>query len=387
MRVALATTHPIQYQVPWFRALAEQPEIELEVGFAVVPDAAAQGVGFGVPFEWDVPLLDGYRWIELERARGRPELSRFGGLRLRRPRRWLAKGFDAVVVTGWNSRALLQVALAARRLGLPVVARGDSRGGLRRPLHIRLGHRLLLRLYRAFLVVGRRNSDFYKGYGVRPESLFPCPHFVDNARFERESSEARLQRAELRQRWGVPESSLCALFAGKIAPVKNLDGLLAALELAQAGRSGLHLLVVGEGAERKRLEQMATDRALPVSWSGFLNQREMPSAYAAADLLVLPSRSESWGLVVNEAMASGLPAIVSDAVGCAPDLIVEGETGWTFPAGDAPALASRLALVANSADRLLEMGSRAKFRVDEEYSVARAVRGTLDALATVTAPR
>jgi glycosyltransferase involved in cell wall biosynthesis len=388
LRLALATTHPIQYQVPWFRALAARPEVELEVGFAWLPDAAAQGVGFGVPFAWDLPLLDGYRWRELERGRGRPELSRFGGLRLRRPGSWLdAWRADALIVTGWNARALVEVALAARRRGIPVLARGDSRGGLRRPLAARLAHRVLLRLYAGFLVVGERNRAFYEERGVAAERLFSCPHFVDNERFAHAATAAAPRRAELRARWGVPENAVCTLFAGKIAPVKDLDTLLAALARACVATPGLHLLVVGDGGERARLERAARERALPVGWAGFLNQSEIPAAYAAADALVLPSRSETWGLVVNEAMACGLPAIVSDAAGCAPDLVRDGETGFTFPCGDAPALAARLAALAAEPGAARAMGERARALVFAEYSVARAVEGTLAALAAVTGGR
>jgi glycosyltransferase involved in cell wall biosynthesis len=383
MRIGLATTHPIQYQAPWFRALAARPELEVEVGFAWIPDAAAQGDGFGVAFDWDLPLREGYRSVELERVGSRPSLSRFGGLRLRDPAAWLAGRFDALLVTGWNARALLQVALAARRNRLPVVARGDSRGGLRRPLVVRLAHRALLRLYAAFLVVGRRNRDFYRGYGISPARLFDAPHFVDNDRFARARAETRARRAELRERWGVPAAALGVLFAGKLQEVKRVDLLLAALAEARASAPCLHAMIAGEGAERPRLEALAAAARVPVSWLGFLNQRAMPEAYAAADLLVLPSRSETWGLVVNEAMASGLPALVSDAAGCAPDLVVEGETGWTFPSGDRPALAAALVRAASPDAGLARLGESAARRVATSYSIERAVEGTVAALASV----
>jgi glycosyltransferase involved in cell wall biosynthesis len=385
VRVAVATTHPIQYQAPWFRALAERPELELEVGFAWVPDAAAQGAGFDVAFEWDLPLREGYRSVELERRGRAPRLSTFAGLRLRDPARWLAGRFDAVVVTGWNAWALVQVALAARRLGIPALARGDSRGGVPRPLAVRMGHRLLLRLHAAFLVVGRRNRDFYRSYGVDPGRLFDCPHFVDNSRFARAAEAARAERAALRARFGVPAGAVCALFAGKLQPVKEVGLLITALERARTRAGDLHLLVAGDGSERAALERQARERSLPVSFAGFLNQTELPAAYAATDLLVLPSRSESWGLVVNEAMACGLPALVSDAVGCAPDLVVEGETGWTFPAGEVDALAERLAAAAGRRAELPSLGARARARVESGHSVERAVEGTLAALRFVAA--
>ena len=382
MRVLLASTHPIQYQVPWFRALAARQELDFEVGFAALPGAAEQGIGFELPFAWDVPLLDGYRWRELERRGRRARLGAFFGLRLRRPGSWLAPPPDALVLTGWNSWALVQLALAAKRRGIPVIVRGDSRAG-RRGLATRLAHRTLLRIYSAFLVVGESNREFYLSYGIAPEKLFDCPHFVDNDRFATAAAALRVERGAILASWGIPEAALCVLFAGKLAPVKNLPLLLEGLERARREAPQLHLLIVGEGPQRAELERAALARSLPVSFAGFLNQSEMPRAYAAADLLVLPSRSESWGLVVNEAMASGLPAIVSSAVGCAPDLVAEGQTGWVFPAEDSAALASRLVLAARASEQLVAIGERAQRRVREGYSVERAVEGTLAALAKV----
>jgi glycosyltransferase involved in cell wall biosynthesis len=117
----------------------------------------------------------------------------------------------------------------------------------------------------------------------------------------------------------------------------------------------------------------------PASFPGFKNQSELPAYYAAADVLVLPSESETWGLVVNEAMACGLPAIVSDAVGCAPDLIEEGKTGFTYPVGDVDALAGRLAALAEMklAGHDFAPALAEKMRV---YSVEAAVRGTVEAV-------
>jgi len=386
MRLALAATHPIQYQAPWFRALAARPEIELEVGFAWLPDATAQGVGFDVPFEWDVPVLEGYRWVELERSSSRPRLSTFNGLKLRRPGRWLA-GRDALIVTGWHSRALVQLTLAARRRRLPVLVRGDSHAGRRRPRTVRLMHRAWLRLFDAFLVVGSGNRAFYRQAGIAERRLFDCPHFVDNARFAAGSDSARQRRDELRTAHGISAGAVCALFVGKLEPVKSLGFLLDAVERARPRAPGLELAVVGEGPLRRELELRARAAGMPVVWSGFVNQRELPERYAAADFLVLPSRSETWGLVVNEAMACGLPALVSDTVGCAPDLVREGETGWVIAANDPDALATGLVRAWETRDRLPAMGAAARGRVLADFSVERAVEGTLAALAAVGSRR
>jgi glycosyltransferase involved in cell wall biosynthesis len=385
-RLGVVSTHPIQYQVPWFGALAADPLLDLHVGYGYLPDARAQGVGFGTAFEWDLPLLDGYRSTELARRNAQPQLSTFLGIRLRNVADWLhAQRFDALVVTGWNSYALVQAALAARRLGLPLLVRGDSNDLRRRSLPARLFHRTFLRFFDAFLVVGKSNRRFYRRSSVPESKLFDCPHFVDNERLARQHAEALPRRAERRYGWGIPADAVCALFAGKLVEVKNLPELFAALRLAVARTPRLHLLVAGEGPLGGELRATATRERLPVTFAGFLNQSEIPAAYAAADFLVLPSHSETWGLVVNEAMACGLPAIVSDGVGCAEDLVEPGVTGFVYRAGSAEELAARLVAMTGDDEARRAMGERARQRVLACYSVERAVEGTLAALRAVGA--
>ncbi len=384
MKLAVVATHPIQYQVPWFRALAARSGLDLAVGFAWLPAADELGVGFGVPFEWDVPLLDGYRWEELRRW-GRPRFGSFGAIRLRGVAAWLHRQApDALLVTGWSSLSLVQAALAARRSGLPVIARGDSQAG-RRPLLRRLLLRLLLRLYSAFLVVGASNRRFYEQLGVPAARLFPCPHFVDNDRFAAAGAALGPRRAELRARWGLAEGRTVFLFAGKLEPKKRPLDLVHAAARARTEGADCQLLFAGDGELRAELEAASAAHGVPTTFAGFLNQSRIAEAYAAADCLVLPSgRGETWGLVVNEAMVSGLPAVTSDQVGCAPDLIRAGETGWSYPCGDVAALASLLRRVAGDPGRSQAMGAAARELVRTRYGVANAVEGTLAALRFVT---
>src|SRR5690606_29797429 len=127
---------------------------------------------------------------------------------------------------------------------------------------------------------------------------------------------------------------------------KRPGDLVEALAAARREDPGLHVLMVGSGVLEETLRRQAARLHVPVHFLGFRNQSELPSCYAAADCLVLPSDGrETWGLVVNEAMACGLPAIVSDAVGCADDLI-DADTGLTVPVGDTAALARALLVMA-----------------------------------------
>lgn len=383
--LAIVATHPIQYQVPWFRALAAQPGIDLKVYFALAPDAEQQGIGFGSAFQWDIPMRDGYASEVLPNARPRPGLDGFWASSTPGIRTVLERARpDAVLVTGWNALPLLQATWACKRLGIPVIVRGDSNDMKPRPFWVRWGHRALLGQFDAFMAVGLANRAFYLRSGVDEASIFSAPHFVDNARFRLQCEAEHLRRAELRAGWSVPEDAVCFSFVGKIERKKHLPDLIAAVARAAAQGPRVHLLVVGSGEQLLHSRDLAAQLDAPVTFAGFLNQTQLGAAYAVTDCLVLPSdHGETWGLVVNEAMACGIPALVSDRVGCGPDLVQEGQTGARFAFGDVGALAVAIRSLASQPGRLREMGARAQGRVSG-YSVERAVGGTLEALRHVT---
>jgi glycosyltransferase involved in cell wall biosynthesis len=388
-RVALFATHPIQYHVPWFRALSGRRDLAVKVFFGQVPDAQQQGVGFGVDFQWDIPLLDGYAFEVLQNVAVPPSLGTFAGCDTpdvgKRLREWAP---DLAILTGWQSKMLVQAWWACVRLQLPRIVRGESNAMARRPLWKRAVHRAWLRGFDRFLAIGRANRDFYLRAGVDEARIHPCPYFVDNQRFADAARLLRAQRTALRSTWSIPDATTCYLFCGKLIAKKHPLDLLRALERAVAAGAPAHVLMVGDGELMPEARALASNARLPVTFAGFLNQTEVVGAYVAADCLVLPSDAgETWGLVVNEAMACGVPAIVSDKVGCGPDLISEGVTGATFPLGDTGALAQRLIEFARDSARLRAMGAAACERVTTGYSVARATEGTLAAVDAELAQR
>lgn len=382
IRVALFATHPIQYQVPWFQQLSNVTDLDLRVFFGMIPDATQQGVGFGLGFQWDIPLLEGYRWQQLRNTASKPGAGAFLGCRSPDIRQWLTKWRpDVALLTGWQSRMLVQAWWACVRLGIPRMVRGESSCLAVRPVWKRLGHWVWLRGFDRFLAIGKANREFYWKAGIPDAYIHDCPYFVDNQRFVADAAAFRPERASLRRHWGVPENAVCFLFSGKLIEKKHpLDFMNA---LGQAARNGacVHGLVVGAGELMEHARVLAQQERLTLSFTGFLNQSEIVRAYIAADCLVLPSDAgETWGLVVNEAMACGLPAIVSDQVGCGMDLVHEEETGATFPMGDVAALANRIEQFAADPDELIAMGQRAQQLVLTHYSVERAVAGTLSAI-------
>ncbi len=381
MKLAVVSTHPIQYHTPWFQKLAASEQIELTVYYAMMPDREQQGVGFDVPFAWDIPLLDGYRWELLPNKRKSPNLRGFFGsstpaiysmLKEARP--------DAVIITGWQSLPLLQALWASIRLGIPRIVRGESNALRKRPWLVRMWHRFLFARFDAFLAIGKSNRELYIGYGINTERIFPSNYFVDNGRFEDQLGRDYRERAEIRNGWNIPNGHICFLYVGKLEPKKRVMDLMRAFDLARQASPRIHLLVAGAGELMEEASAFADSRGLPATFAGFLNQTEITRAYAAADCLVLPSDyGETWGLVVNEAMVCGRAAIVSNRVGCAADLVHEGVTGGVFPCGDIDALASKLAEFAADPEKLERMGARARELI-KDYSVDQAVAGTLAAV-------
>jgi glycosyltransferase involved in cell wall biosynthesis len=374
-------THPIQNHAPWFRALVAEG-VDLMVFFSLLPDARQQAVGFGGAFSWDTPLLEGYDWVQLQQAKRDPALGSFRGLRNREVGRTLARHApDVVVLTGWHALPLLQGVWAALLLGIPRVIRGDSNALRPRASWKSAGHRTLFSLYDAFVGMGTANRALYEANGVPPERIFDGGHFVDDQFFLAEARREGHHREKWRSAWGVPPEACCLLFAGKLQEKKRPLDFIRAVATAAARLSAgtIHGLVAGSGDLEPQARDLAASLGAPVTFTGFLNQGEIGRAYAAADALVLPSDfGETWGLVVNEGMLFGLPAVVSDRVGCGPDLVKDGETGFVFPFGDVAAVAACMERLASDRSGRMAMGQRARERV-LGYSPARGARATIAA--------
>jgi len=171
---------------------------------------------------------------------------------------------------------------------------------------------------------------------------------------------------------GIPEHAFKVLFAGKLVPRKMPETLIeAVISLNEApGEEPIHLILAGEGPLRKQLEKRFAHHSF-IHFMGFRNQRDMPAVYRIGDVFVLPSSIETWGLAVNEAFACSRPAIVSDRVGCAPDLVVDGVTGFSFTCGDSEDLAEKIHMLRRDRERCRGMGENAFKRI-ENWSTVKA---------------
>lgn len=290
---------------------------------------------------------------------------------------------QAVIVYGYNSATTLWAILWALSHRVPLLMRSDSNlldeeAKPRSLLGVkRFFLRWLTRRASGFLVVGAPNSQYWLHYGATPEKVF-CAHYaVDNDFFRKEADRCRPVRVQTRCENGWQQRYLL-LYVGRLSREKGVDVLIEAMRRISATRPDIGLVIVGAGPERKALEKQAQN--LPqVFFLGFRDWDQLPRFYAVADLFVLPSRREPWGLVVNEAMASGLPVIASRKVGAAYDLIIQGENGYVVPEDDPAALASAIDRACQSFERLRAMGERAQ-QLIQAWNYDAALSGFYQAL-------
>lgn len=381
LRLAIVVSHPIQYYAPLFRTLAERCEIE--VFYAFQPDADQLGsAGFGSSFEWDIDLLAGYRSTFMTNVSDHPNTDRFGGCDTPEIGNRLREGsFDAALIFGWYLKTHLQALWAAKRLRIPVMVRGDSNLAMPKSLPRRLAKAILnpafLRVFDRALYVGERSRDFYRHYRYPEERLFFSPHCVDNAWFAARATP--IERLNLRRELGISDGTFVVLFAGKLVGRKRPLDAVAALAACRETGKPVELLVAGSGELDQDIRIAARDAGLPLHMLGFRNQTQMPAVYAAADALVLPSDgNETWGLVANEALASGIPVIVSDACGCAPDLAADSEAGRMFALGDIDGLKKAIISIMEAPPSSQSIAHRIA-----RYSLERAADGIENALESV----
>jgi glycosyltransferase involved in cell wall biosynthesis len=292
--------------------------------------------------------------------------------------------YDMVLfMLGWGSVTALLGILACRAGHVPFFLYGDSSFP---PPENTLARRVRRRLLRAlfglttgFMVSGALNADYYRHYGADPRRFFLLPWAVDNERFAIGCRFAPGEREAMRERLGIPGDAVVFVFSAKLVERKDPMTLLRAFEAMQH-RPRAALLFLGDGVLREPMETFVRERGLEgVRFAGFVNQSELPKYYGVADVFVLPSTYEPRGAVINEAMACGLPVVVTDRCGSIGDIVLDGENASIYPAGDAVALARITDALTGDAALRTRMSERSR-EIVGRWTFARGVEGVKDAL-------
>lgn len=370
-RLLLVCSHVVQYASPIFCKMAKDPRFDIVVAYCSMQGAeSGMDPGFGVEVTWDEPQLEGYAWVHPPNRAFRPGVDRFFGLF--NPGLWslIRDGkFDAMYVSGYFYASAWIAILACKWSGVPIIFTTDGHNLRTWATQSRWKQRFKKFLARRIYSLGRivlagssGTIEYLKALGVPPDRILLSRNVVDNQWWT--SRAAQVNRDAVRDSWGIPASAPVALFCAKLQPWKAPQDLLEAF--ARAGVPNSFLVFAGAGPLRSAIENRARELGIAdrVRILGFVNQSQLPSVYRAADFFVLPSLYEPFGLVVNEAMLCGCPAIVSDRVGAKYDLVREGENGSVFPTGNVEALAAICRDLLSDPEKCRRMGNAALERME-----------------------
>lgn len=385
-RVAIVASHVIQYQDPFFRLLAANEDVDVTVlycspaGAEVYRDADMQ-----TTLRWDIEMLQGYEHRFLNNLGWGDGYTR--AINPGVVPAILFDRYDAVIFfLGWGTITSLAGMTACRMSGTPYFLYGDSsfpppvRGAADA---IRAGIlRLIFGSASGFMVSGMLNADYYRHYGGDPHRFFLLPWAIDNERFLTDSAFEPGEREAMRREAGIRPDEMAIVFSGKLVARKDPMTLLRAVD-AMRHRNRAVVIFLGHGEMREELEAFAKARDLHVHFAGFINQRDLPKHYSMADVFVLPSSYEPRGAVINEAMACGLPVIVTDRCGSIGDVVVEGENAFIYPAGDAAALAGQLDTLVEQPE-LREAMAQRSLDIIATWDYECGVEGVMEALRAVT---
>ena len=383
-RILAVGSHPVQYMSPILRRMALHPQLELHVAYCTLRGAeAAHDPEFGTTVQWDVPLMDGYNWVEVPNKGS----GREGFFGLYNPGLWklIHQGnFDAILCYTGYLRASFWIAYLASKLPRTAFLFGTDTTTLA-PLDGRMWKRSVKRilwpaLYRLadqVIVPSNGTRDLMRSLGIPEDRITLTPYVVENDWWKAQS--AIVNRAAVRASWGATPSTPVVLFCAKLQPWKRPLDLLHAF--AQSQVDNALLMLAGDGPLRSQLESEAASLGIRdrLRFLGFVNQTQLPAVYTASDLMVLPSEYDAFGVVVNEAMLCGCAVASSDHVGAARDLIAPVDPSFIYPCGDVAALAHLLRRALTSSTILAEYGQSARCRMDS-WSPRENIAGVMEAI-------
>jgi glycosyltransferase involved in cell wall biosynthesis len=371
--MAFIVTHPIQYYVPLYERLNYDRRYKIKVFFTRHDGGEPfYDDQFGRQIQWDLPMTSGY---EFELVRGQASLARpFSDLEsvsalVRAVLRWQP---DAVHITGWHEASHFTAMRTLAMQRVPVLFRGDSHRLDRRKnwLFEIAKYSALRYMYRfpsAFLYVGSANKAYYREYGVPEDKLVYCPHSVDVMRFQEYGDAFESKAVQWRRSLGIDDEQFVVLFAGKLVRRKNPISVIEAVLRCRSKR--LVALIVGNGELELDVRRLADEFPRAVKLLSFQNQTAMPVVYRLGDCFVLPSDyGETWGLAVNEALSCGRPVIVSDAAGCAMDL-VRSPYGAVYKRGSGDGLMDLIKRFSELPDRELQFARAAAAETARSFDI------------------
>lgn len=384
MKLAIVTTHPIQYNAPLFRLLAKKPGLDIRVFYTWEQSSNGEKFdpGFGRKITWDIPLLEGYDYKFIKNVANNPGSHHFRGI-VNPDLKFEIEAWnaDSVLVYGWNFYSHLNCMRYFHKKR-QILFRGDStlldeKKGVKKLLR-RTVLRWVYSHVDKVLYAGTNNKHYFLAHGLHSDQLFYVPHVIDNERFSEPSDSYESEAGNWRKQLHISKDNKVILFAGKFVDKKN-PGFV--IEMAKnIADPAFRFILAGNGPlENSLREKAAIDKR--ILFIDFQNQQLMPVLYRLGDVFILPSSGpgETWGLAVNEAMACSRPVLVSNRCGCAVDLVKEGENGYIIASNDPAAASEKLIDMFRNQEKLLKMGVCSSQRI-RDFSISAAADRLFEAL-------
>lgn len=380
-KLAMLDTHPVQYRAPLYKKIADHPDIDLTVyycsdfGLKEYKDS-----GFGTNLKWDVPLLEGYEHKFLKNYSPRPSL-RFSGLINPGIYRELKKeNYHAIIVHGYTIITNWISFFSALITKTPVIFQGETvlkKDDLFKRTCKKIIYGILTKISHAILYIGTKSKEFYDYYNVDREKLFFTPYSVNNDFFIEQTDYWESNKDKIKGELNLPKELPIILYASKLISRKRPFDLLKAFKDLD---NQAILIFVGDGEESQRMEEYVYNENIKnVFFLGFKNQSLLPKYYALADIFVLPSSFETWGLAINEAMCFSLPVITTYQTASSHDLIRHGENGFVYSAGDIGNLTKYLNILLENPEKRDKMGEKS-LEIISTWNYDAYIDGMIEAL-------
>lgn len=368
-KIGIFTTHPIQYQVPLFRSLRKEKNIDSHIFYASDHGLKSKtDKEFNKKFAWNINLTSGYKYKFIGSKNSNVNSFFLNSNKIKEE---IIKGnYDAIIIFGWNSIYYLKSIIYSLFYSKKLVLRAENNLHKKENLYKKFLKKIFFfvffKLFDYFLYIGKHNYEFYRRNGVEKKKLLPSPYFVDNNFFELKSKKKNYKK----------KNKLVFIFSGKFIERKKPLDILKALASPILKKYNYKFIFLGDGMLKKNCIQFCKKNNLKnISFLGFVNQKEIVKYYNFSDVIVMPSEYETWGLSINEAMASGCACIVTKETGCAKDLIKtkgKNQNGLIFDCGDISSLAFKIKYFLDN-KKIISKWKKNSIRIIKEYSLDKTV--------------
>lgn len=353
MKIAIITTHPIQYHAPLFSYLSKNSNYSLKVFYTLGHQHADTfDKDFGIARNWNLDLLSGYEYEFLVNTSKSSSSDSFWGVNnptiIKKIKEYNP---NAILVYGWRHYSHF-VTLNYFKGKVPILFRGDSTtldDAAANPLFLLFKYTFLKWIYSKVdyvLSPGQASDKYFQKAGIPKSKIIRTPHSVDNQRFEIFTEKEYSRLSELKIELLISNNDFVFLFAGKFIEKKNPLLLIKAFELLAQSNHKVKLLLVGNGNLEIEMRRLVASLSHSISkriiFLPFQDQQQIRTMYRLAHVFVLPSLSETWGLSVNESLATGTPVLVSNRCGCAFDLVKPNVNGLIFESNNLDDLVDKM---------------------------------------------